>query len=199
MPGAAAGDFDESRTGPATRLVPAWVAEVLDRGRPASSVPGGQDRRRILGREGKPSLRRPAGRGEADPMSTESDVEIGPHEDEPHQESTGALLNWLRAAVLGANDGIVSTAGIVMGVAGATTDRTSILIAGLAGLVAGALSMAAGEYVSVSTQRDTEKALIAKETPRARRRSRRRSSPSSPGSTAPRGSTRTSPCRSPNS
>ena len=66
--------------------------------------------------------------------------------------------------MLGANDGIVSTAGLVMGVAGATADRQVILIAGLAGLVAGALSMAVGEYVSVSTQRDTERALIAKET-----------------------------------
>jgi len=65
--------------------------------------------------------------------------------------------------VLGANDGIVSVAGIVMGVAAATTDRSTILIAGVAGLVAGALSMAVGEYVSVSTQRDSEQALIAKE------------------------------------
>jgi VIT1/CCC1 family predicted Fe2+/Mn2+ transporter len=73
-------------------------------------------------------------------------------------------MNALRAAVLGANDGIVSTAGLVMGVAGATTDRHTIAVAGLAGLVAGALSMGAGEYVSVSTQRDTERALIAKET-----------------------------------
>src|SRR3954469_8566333 len=72
-------------------------------------------------------------------------------------------LNWLRAAVLGANDGIVSTAGLVVGVAGATSDRHAILIAGIAGLCAGALSMGAGEYVSVSTQRDTEQALLAKE------------------------------------
>jgi vacuolar iron transporter family protein len=92
------------------------------------------------------------------------DAELGPHEDEPHDNGgTSALLNWLRAAVLGANDGIVSVAGLVMGVAGATTDRHTILVAGLAGLVAGALSMAAGEYVSVSTQRDTEQALLAKE------------------------------------
>src|SRR5687768_17664460 len=87
-----------------------------------------------------------------------------PHEDEPHTGSTRGRLNWLRAGVLGANDGIVSTAGIVMGVAGATTDRTTILIAGIAGLVAGALSMAAGEYVSVSTQRDSELALDRKST-----------------------------------
>lgn len=72
-------------------------------------------------------------------------------------------LNWLRAAVLGANDGIVSTAGVVMGVAGATTDRPAILIAGIAALVAGALSMAVGEYVSVSSQRDAELAIIAEE------------------------------------
>ena len=65
--------------------------------------------------------------------------------------------------MLGANDGIVSTAGIVIGVAGATANRGVILTAGIAGLAAGALSMAVGEYVSVSTQRDTERALLAKE------------------------------------
>lgn len=69
-------------------------------------------------------------------------------------------LTWLRAGVLGANDGIVSTAGLVVGVAGATTDRPAIMVAGLAGLVAGALSMAGGEYVSVSTQSDTEAAEL---------------------------------------
>lgn len=83
---------------------------------------------------------------------------------EPHDSSVGGRLNWLRAAVLGANDGLLSTAGLVLGVAAATTDRPAILVAGMAGLVAGASSMAIGEYVSVSTQRDTEKALIAKET-----------------------------------
>jgi VIT1/CCC1 family predicted Fe2+/Mn2+ transporter len=81
--------------------------------------------------------------------------QMGAHPDEPHAESFGGKLNALRAGVLGANDGIVSVAGLVMGVAGATTSRETILVAGLAGLVAGALSMAAGEYVSVSTQRDT--------------------------------------------
>jgi VIT1/CCC1 family predicted Fe2+/Mn2+ transporter len=86
-----------------------------------------------------------------------------PHEDEPHQDGLNNRLNWLRAGVLGANDGIVSTAGIVMGVAGATTDRTAIVIAGVAGLAAGALSMGAGEYVSVSTQKDSELALLEKE------------------------------------
>ena len=68
-----------------------------------------------------------------------------PHEADKGMGSLNSKLNWLRAAVLGANDGIISTAGIVMGVAGATIDRSSLLIAGLAGLVAGALSMAGGE------------------------------------------------------
>ncbi|MDV3222662.1 VIT family protein [Intrasporangium sp.] len=71
-----------------------------------------------------------------------------------------ARLNWLRAAVLGANDGIVSTAGVVVGVAGATSDKAAIMIAGIAALVAGAISMAAGEYVSVSTQRDSERSML---------------------------------------
>jgi VIT1/CCC1 family predicted Fe2+/Mn2+ transporter len=71
--------------------------------------------------------------------------------------TSNATLNKLRAAVLGANDGIVSTASVVMGVAGATTESRSIFTAGLAALVAGALSMAVGEYVSVSSQRDAEK------------------------------------------
>jgi VIT1/CCC1 family predicted Fe2+/Mn2+ transporter len=78
-------------------------------------------------------------------------------------DHVGTRLNWLRAAVLGANDGIVSTAGVVMGVAGATDDSGAIVIAGIAALSAGALSMGAGEYVSVSTQRDSELALLAKE------------------------------------
>ncbi|NIH78090.1 VIT1/CCC1 transporter family protein [Amycolatopsis viridis] len=82
------------------------------------------------------------------------------HAHEPHHDSLGSRLNWLRAGVLGANDGIVSVAGIVVGVAGATTDHGAILMAGIAGLVAGALSMAGGEYVSVSTQRDTEQAAL---------------------------------------
>ncbi|GGJ37907.1 VIT1/CCC1 transporter family protein [Streptomyces brasiliensis] len=82
---------------------------------------------------------------------------------EPHRGGLGSRLNWLRAAVLGANDGIVSTAGIVVGVAGATGDRDTLLTAGLAGLLAGSMSMAAGEYVSVSTQRDSEMAALALE------------------------------------
>ncbi len=78
-------------------------------------------------------------------------------------ESTNPLLNKLRAAVLGANDGIVSTSAVVMGVAGATSDNQAIATAGFAALVAGALSMAVGEYVSVSSQSDTEKSFIARE------------------------------------
>ncbi|WP_406434280.1 VIT family protein [Streptomyces sp. NBC_00631] len=85
------------------------------------------------------------------------------HDNEAHGGALGSRLNWLRAAVLGANDGIVSTAGIVVGVAGATPDRNALLTAGLAGLLAGSMSMAAGEYVSVSTQRDSELAALAQE------------------------------------
>lgn len=77
--------------------------------------------------------------------------------------STTHKLNWLRASVLGANDGIVSIAGLVLGVAGATNSATAILMAGIAGIVAGAISMAAGEYVSVSSSKDTEMALLKKE------------------------------------
>jgi VIT1/CCC1 family predicted Fe2+/Mn2+ transporter len=72
-------------------------------------------------------------------------------------------IGWLRAAVLGANDGIVSTASLVVGVAAASTSRSDIVVAGVAGLVAGAMSMAAGEYVSVSSQADTENADLARE------------------------------------
>lgn len=94
------------------------------------------------------------------PMSSTTPAQ---HSAEPHDAGTGNKLNWLRAGVLGANDGIVSTAGIVIGVAAASADRGPIVTAGVAGLTAGAVSMALGEYVSVSTQRDTEKALLAKE------------------------------------
>lgn len=72
-------------------------------------------------------------------------------------------IGWLRAAVMGANDGLVSTASLVVGVAAAATSHQVILVAGMAGLVAGAMSMAAGEYVSVSSQSDTEKADLARE------------------------------------
>ncbi|MEO7058770.1 MAG: VIT family protein [Lapillicoccus sp.] len=102
----------------------------------------------------------PAPVAEAELEGQEAELE-GQHV-EPHGE-TGGRLNWLRAAVLGANDGIVSTAGVIVGVAGATAARAPILTAGVAALVAGALSMGVGEYVSVSTQRDTERALLEKE------------------------------------
>ena len=85
------------------------------------------------------------------------------HTDEPHGAGTASKLNWLRAGVLGANDGIVSTAGLVVGVAATTIVRGPILTAGIAGLTAGAVAMALGEYVSVSSQRDTERALLDKE------------------------------------
>jgi VIT1/CCC1 family predicted Fe2+/Mn2+ transporter len=75
-----------------------------------------------------------------------------------HEVHRAHRVGWLRAAVLGANDGIVSTASLIIGVAAASATQDSILIAGVAGLVAGAMSMAAGEYVSVSSQSDTEKA-----------------------------------------
>lgn len=94
--------------------------------------------------------------------------EIGTDNDPQHwhegiDDDIAGRLNWLRAAVLGANDGIISTAGVVMGVAGATSDTDAILIAGIAALTAGAISMGAGEYVSVSTQRDAEKSMLAME------------------------------------
>ncbi|MDB5224508.1 MAG: putative integral rane protein [Candidatus Adlerbacteria bacterium] len=85
------------------------------------------------------------------------------HDEQHSATNTNSTQNWLRAAVLGANDGVVSVASIVVGVAAATDNPGFILTAGTAGLVAGALSMAVGEYVSVSTQRDTEKALLEKE------------------------------------
>ena len=84
-----------------------------------------------------------------------------PHPDEPHAPGIAGRLNWLRAGVLGANDGIVSVAALVVGVAAATTQLGAIITAGLAALIGGAISMALGEYVSVSSQSD--KALIAKE------------------------------------
>lgn len=116
----------------------------------------------------------PAGQGQApgaDPIATADPhlvaaarAETGGEHHAPYDRGEeGGRLNWLRAGVLGANDGIVSTAGLVIGVAAATTSRAAIFTAGLAGLVAGAMSMAVGEYVSVSTQRDTEKALLAAE------------------------------------
>src|SRR5664280_1869588 len=94
---------------------------------------------------------------------TRTRADAGPEHSEPHSDASAGRLNWLRAGVLGANDGIVSTAGIVVGVAGATSSRGPIFTAGLAGLVAGAVSMALGEYVSVSSQRDSETAQLAQE------------------------------------
>jgi len=82
---------------------------------------------------------------------------------EPHRVSHLSKLNWLRAGVLGANDGIVSIAALLVGVAAATSAIEPLIIAGVAGLAAGAISMGLGEYVSVSSQRDSELSLIAKE------------------------------------
>ena len=79
---------------------------------------------------------------------------------ELHHSNSGQKLNWLRAGVLGANDGIISIAGLVIGVASATNSHLVIVTAGIAGIVAGAISMAAGEYVSVSSSRDSERALL---------------------------------------
>jgi len=80
-----------------------------------------------------------------------------------HEKHLVQRIGWLRASVLGANDGILSTASLIVGVAAAESDRTTILLTGIAGLVAGAMSMAAGEYVSVSSQADTESADRARE------------------------------------
>ncbi len=91
---------------------------------------------------------------------TEYSDDYSTHPEAPHLINRS---NWLRAAVLGANDGIVSVSSLIVGVAAATTDRPSILLAGVAGLAAGAMSMAAGEYVSVHSQSDIEKADIERE------------------------------------
>ena len=107
-------------------------------------------------------LAAPAGGCLAEPVMADR-ILPSPHPGEPHGAGIAARLNWLRAGVLGANDGIVSVAAIVVGVAGATSAVAPILTAGAAGLVGGAISMALGEYVSVSSQRDTQRALIAKE------------------------------------
>lgn len=96
-------------------------------------------------------------------MRMTSRPDASTHPNEPHGAGLASRLNWLRAGVLGANDGIVSVAAIVVGVAGATSAVAPILTAGIAGVVGGAVSMALGEYVSVSSQRDSQRALIAKE------------------------------------
>jgi VIT1/CCC1 family predicted Fe2+/Mn2+ transporter len=94
--------------------------------------------------------------------------EVSPH-DQPNAKRGGAnqhfitRIGWMRAAVLGANDGIVSTASLILGVASSGAMKSAIIVAGTAGLVAGALSMAVGEYVSVSSQADTERADLARE------------------------------------
>jgi len=100
--------------------------------------------------------------------SAESSAETPPatHSSEPHFAGSAQKLNWLRAGVLGANDGIVSVAALVVGVAGATAglgNNNALIAASAAGLIGGAISMALGEYVSVSSQRDSERDLIAKE------------------------------------
>lgn len=99
------------------------------------------------------------------PRVTQNTTPTGAHPaKDPHDASIGGTLNWLRAGVLGANDGIISTAGLLVGVAAVDPRNThAIAVTAAAGVVAGAASMALGEYVSVSTQRDTEKALIEKE------------------------------------
>ena len=87
----------------------------------------------------------------------------GWHPNEPHAGGLTARLNWLRAGVLGANDGIVSVAAVVVGVASATSSTPAILTAGAAALIGGAISMALGEYVSVSSSTDTTRVLVEKE------------------------------------
>jgi vacuolar iron transporter family protein len=134
---------------------------------PGHSVPrpSGEPGRRALGSldamdvQPSPHTADPAPSTSGSGSSDASQIGVGhPH---PEQgDGLGSKLNWLRAGVLGANDGIISVAGLVVGVAGATADRTALLTAGVAGLVAGSLSMAGGEYVSVSTQRDTERAML---------------------------------------
>jgi vacuolar iron transporter family protein len=105
--------------------------------------------------------------GSALPLDLGTDVvQRWPHEEVDsidRQQHRSGRVGWLRAAVLGADDGIVSTASLMIGVAAAAAARSTVLVAGLAGLVAGAMSMAAGEYVSVSSQRDAERADITRE------------------------------------
>lgn len=102
-------------------------------------------------------------RGRTYPAAVSTDSTQPEHPAEPHTAGLAQRLNWLRAGVLGANDGIVSTAAVVVGVAGGTDTQAPVLLAGAAALVGGAISMALGEYVSVSSQRDSERALIEKE------------------------------------
>lgn len=104
---------------------------------------------------------RMAKKTKTEPLTHSEEVEFASNEFQ--RNTMAAKLNWLRAGVLGANDGIVSTAGLVMGVAGANSDPNAIFVAGVAGLVAGSISMAGGEYTSVSAQKDSELAAIEKE------------------------------------
>jgi len=112
---------------------------------------------------GKARHRSLAGAGRACLTDGMAEPDTLVHDAEPHGTAWAERLNWLRAGVLGANDGIVSVAAIVVGVAGATSALVPIASAGAAALVGGAISMALGEYVSVSSQRDSQRALIAKE------------------------------------
>lgn len=109
-----------------------------------------------------PPVERSAGPADAHTPPADRDPRTSSRDHAEDRTTRSDRINQLRAGVLGANDGIVSVAGLAVGVAGATTDIRWLLIAGLASLVAGALSMAMGEYVSVSTQRDTDRALIAR-------------------------------------
>ena len=95
-------------------------------------------------------------------LSNQQSMPKSPLNTHPERHLVGRI-GWLRAAVLGANDGIVSTASLIVGVATAAADRSEVMLAGVAGLVAGAMSMAAGEYVSVSSQADTEAADLSRE------------------------------------
>ena len=163
--------FLERLTGVPIPNISAWRRATF--GDLTSAFGAAAARRKELGGR-KPALPAPTSRALVDDMSAGDEMpsaaqvqaaESGraTHPREPHSGGTAGRLNWLRAAVLGANDGIVSVAGIVIGVAGATTNRGPIFTAGLAGLVAGAVSMALGEYVSVSSQRDSERAQIKQE------------------------------------
>ncbi|HEV2595925.1 MAG TPA: VIT family protein [Sphingomicrobium sp.] len=96
-------------------------------------------------------------------MSPQSQGADQPNSGEPQGAQIASKLNWLRAGVLGANDGIVSTSSIIFGVAGASASHSTVVLAGIAAIVAGAMSMATGEYVSVSSQRDLEVAELAAE------------------------------------
>lgn len=130
-----------------------------------------ESRRPARHRADEPTYDDAEDQGPGDPGSNQAADDAAPaagagqgdgHE-EPHGSDPGARLNWLRAGVLGSNDGIVSTGAIVLGVAGAAVTHEAIVTAGIAGLFAGALSMGVGEYVSVSGQRDVQRMLLRQE------------------------------------